>query len=176
MENKLYRDENNKTLGGVCAGLADYFKVDVTLIRVAFVFAAVVLGTGGMLYLILWIVVPKKNYFANPTVDYTVPPQAPVNYPPVMKKTSSAAIIGGTVLILMGVYCLFDQFGMIPYFELHRFWPVIFIVIGLVLIFNPDKRKQYNHAPWDKKDPEPAQPATPGESKDEIKNDNPEIL
>jgi len=69
----------------------------------------------------------------------------------------------------MGAYLLLDQFDLIPYFELHRFWPVVFIVIGLVLIFNPDKRKHYDAAPWSKKDPEPAEPT-------EIKNDNPETL
>lgn len=171
MENKLYRDENAKILGGVCAGLADYFNVDVALIRVAFVFAMVVLGTGFMLYVILWIVVPKKNYFDNPMVDYTIPP-APGNFAPVKKKVSSAAVVGGTVLIIMGAYLLLDQFDLIPYFELHRFWPVVFIVIGLVLIFNPDKRKHYDSAPWGKKEPEPTEPTGPTESK----TDNPETL
>ncbi|WP_448698054.1 PspC domain-containing protein [Mucilaginibacter sp. AW1-3] len=173
MENKLYRDENAKVVGGVCAGLADYFNVDVSLVRVAFVFAMVVLGTGGMLYIILWIVLPKKDYFANPLVDYTVPPQ-PGNLMFVKKKPSSAAIIGGTILILLGAYCLLDQFDLIPYFELHRFWPVIFIIIGLVLIFNPDKRKHFESAPWDKKqDPEVNSPAP--ETK-ETNTDNPEII
>lgn len=170
MENKLYRDENNKVLGGVCAGLADYFNVDVALIRVAFVFAVVVMGTGGLLYLILWIVVPKKNYFIDPVVDYTIPP-APANFSSVRKKTSSAAIVGGTILIVIGAYCLLDQFDLIPYFELHRFWPVVFIVIGLMLIFNPGKRKHYDAAPWDKKDPEPTAPTA--ETKE---TDNPETL
>jgi len=168
MENKLYRDENAKVLGGVCAGLADYFNVDVALIRVAFVFAMVVLGTGFMLYIILWIVVPRKNYFDNPVVDYTIPP-APGKFVPVKKPVSSAAVVGGTILIVMGAYLLLDQFDLIPYFELHRFWPVVFIVIGLVLIFNPDKRKHYDTAPWSKKDPEPVEPT-------ETKNDNPETL
>jgi phage shock protein C len=168
MENKLYRNENAKEIGGVCAGLAEYFNADVTLIRVGFVLSALAGGAGFMLYIVLWIVVPKKNPFANPVVDYTIPP-APGDFVPVKKKVSNAAIVGGTILILMGAYLLLDQFDLIPYFEVHRFWPVIFIIIGLVLIFNPDKRKHYDSAPWDKKDPEPTQPT-------EIKNDNPETL
>jgi len=169
MENRLYRDENAKVLGGVCTGLADYFNVDVSLVRVAFVFAMVVLGTGFLLYLILWIVVPKKNYFDQPMVDYTVPP-APVNFPPVRKKNSGAAIIAGTILILMGVWFLLDQFDIIPYFEIHRFWPVIFIVIGLVMIFSRDKRRYYDDvAPWDKKESE-----APTDTK--TTTDNPETI
>jgi len=169
MENRLYRDENAKVLGGVCAGLADYFNVDVSLIRVAFVFAMVVLGTGFLLYLILWIVVPKKNYFDQPMVDYTVPP-GPVNFPPVRRKPTGAAVIAGTILILMGIWFLLDQFDMIPYFEIHRFWPVIFIVIGLVMIFTRDKRRYPDTAPWDKKE-DPAAPADTTTT-----TDNPETL
>lgn len=50
----LYRDTDGGMIGGVCAGLGRYFDVDDTLVRVAFVVAAV-LGGGGILgYLILW--------------------------------------------------------------------------------------------------------------------------
>ena len=57
----LYRDESHKMLGGVCAGLADYFGIDVTLVRLG----VVVLGLAAHVftlaaYLILWAVMPPK--------------------------------------------------------------------------------------------------------------------
>lgn len=56
---KLFRDTDNATLGGVCSGLAAYFDVDVVVMRVLFV-AAAILGLAGLwIYLICWIVVPK---------------------------------------------------------------------------------------------------------------------
>ena len=80
MNKKLYRDEYHKVIGGVCAGLAQYFEMDVTIVRLLFAFAFFVGGVGFIPYIILWIVLPKKGYlynnFNNPTVDYTVPPRS----------------------------------------------------------------------------------------------------
>jgi phage shock protein C len=76
MEKKLYRDEFHKKLGGVSAGLAEYFTVDVAIVRVLFVLACILHGGGLIVYIVLWIALPKKPYaYFDPTVDYTVPPQ-----------------------------------------------------------------------------------------------------
>ncbi len=56
---RLYRDENDKLLGGVCAGLANYFGIDVVIIRIIFVVLAISLGFGLIPYIILWIAVPS---------------------------------------------------------------------------------------------------------------------
>jgi len=55
---KLTRSETDKRLAGVCGGLAEYFGVDPILIRIAFVVLAV-MGPGILLYVVLWIVMPK---------------------------------------------------------------------------------------------------------------------
>ena len=57
---KLYRSKTNRKLAGVCGGLARYFNVDATLIRVLFVLLAVLGGSGLVLYLAMWIIVPKQ--------------------------------------------------------------------------------------------------------------------
>jgi phage shock protein C len=57
---KLYRSRTDRKLGGVCGGLAQYFGVDATLIRVLFVVLAVLGGSGLILYLALWIIVPRE--------------------------------------------------------------------------------------------------------------------
>jgi phage shock protein C len=57
---KLYRSKTNRKLGGVCGGLAQYFNLDVTLIRVLFVLLAVLGGSGLILYVAMWIIVPKE--------------------------------------------------------------------------------------------------------------------
>jgi len=80
MNKKLYRDEYHKVLGGVCAGLAEYFEMDVTIVRLLFAFTFFIMGVGLIPYIVLWIVLPRKDYTFNnpkynsPTVDYTVPP------------------------------------------------------------------------------------------------------
>jgi phage shock protein C len=57
---KLYRSKTNRKLAGVCGGLAQYFNVDATLIRVLFILLAVLGGSGLVLYLAMWILVPKE--------------------------------------------------------------------------------------------------------------------
>jgi phage shock protein PspC (stress-responsive transcriptional regulator) len=56
---RLFRDHDNALIGGVAAGIASYFGLDVVLVRLAFVLLAIFSGgTGIILYLLLWLVVP----------------------------------------------------------------------------------------------------------------------
>ena len=57
---KLYRSNTNKKLGGVCGGLEKLFKVDVTIFRLIFVGLIFMGGFGVVLYLIMWLVVPRN--------------------------------------------------------------------------------------------------------------------
>jgi phage shock protein PspC (stress-responsive transcriptional regulator) len=58
---RLYRDENDKVLGGVCSGLANYFDIDPIIIRIAFLLVLLAFGTGLLAYIILWVVVPSSS-------------------------------------------------------------------------------------------------------------------
>ena len=62
METKksLYRDTDNKMLGGVASGLAEYMNWDVTLVRLAFVFCLFAVQGSVLAYILAWIVVPSK--------------------------------------------------------------------------------------------------------------------
>jgi phage shock protein C len=55
---RLMRSSRDKKLGGVCAGVADYFDLDPTIVRVVWLLAVLFGGTGLLIYLILWIVLP----------------------------------------------------------------------------------------------------------------------
>ena len=57
---KLFRDENNKVLGGVCSGLANYFNIDAIIARVIFVIL-LFSGIGFLTYIIMWIAVPSSS-------------------------------------------------------------------------------------------------------------------
>lgn len=62
----LYRNENDKLLGGVCSGIGAYLKIDTTLVRVLFALLAVgAFGTGLVLYIVLWAVLPSR--YLSPT-------------------------------------------------------------------------------------------------------------
>jgi phage shock protein PspC (stress-responsive transcriptional regulator) len=55
---KLMRSSRDKKLGGVCAGLAEYFDIDPTIVRVVWLLAFLCAGAGGLVYIVLWIVLP----------------------------------------------------------------------------------------------------------------------
>ncbi|MDE5677622.1 PspC domain-containing protein [Phocaeicola sp.] len=63
MENKKLTRSNDKMLAGVCAGLADYFGWDVTMVRIVYAFATFFTAFSGIIvYIILCIVMPEKRY------------------------------------------------------------------------------------------------------------------
>jgi phage shock protein PspC (stress-responsive transcriptional regulator) len=53
---RLYRDTNEKMLGGVCSGIAAYFRIDPTVVRLLFLVLFFGGGSGFLLYLLLWII------------------------------------------------------------------------------------------------------------------------
>ena len=61
LRDKIFRDNNDKILGGVCGGLAHYLKVDPAIIRVAFALATIGWGTGVVLYILLWVILPSRS-------------------------------------------------------------------------------------------------------------------
>ena len=60
MEKKLYRSEKDSMIAGVCGGIAEYFDVDSTLIRLLTVIFVLLGGAGVVAYIIAWIIIPKN--------------------------------------------------------------------------------------------------------------------
>lgn len=64
-ERRVFRDTDNSIIGGVCAGIARYFDIDPILIRLAFAVLFFGFGTGVLLYIILWIIIPEPKSNAD---------------------------------------------------------------------------------------------------------------
>jgi phage shock protein PspC (stress-responsive transcriptional regulator) len=62
---RLYRSENDKMLGGVCGGVAAYLRIDSSIVRIVFALLTLGFGTGFLVYLILWLVLPQKSMVTN---------------------------------------------------------------------------------------------------------------
>jgi phage shock protein C len=56
---KLYRSKTDRQVAGVCGGLAEYFNIDPTIVRLPFVLGLLFVGGTLLAYIILWIVVPE---------------------------------------------------------------------------------------------------------------------
>jgi phage shock protein C len=57
---RLYRSGREKILGGVCGGIGEYLNVDPTLIRLLWILISLAYGMGILLYIIMWIIVPRN--------------------------------------------------------------------------------------------------------------------
>ena len=57
---KLYKSNSNKMIDGVCAGVAEYFNLDPTIIRLAMVLFCILGGSGILAYIIMAIIVPRN--------------------------------------------------------------------------------------------------------------------
>ena len=66
---RLIRPRQGRKIGGVCLGFAEYFDIDVTLIRIAWVICLLA-GFGGLAYLVAWVVIPEEPL-------YLTAPEAP---------------------------------------------------------------------------------------------------
>lgn len=57
----LRRSKSHRILGGVCGGLAEYFNTNPLLVRAIFVVVAIFAGSGLLIYLLLWLLVPQES-------------------------------------------------------------------------------------------------------------------
>lgn len=122
---RLVRSRTDKVIAGVAGGLGEYLGVDPVLIRIALV-ALVLLGfgTGVLLYVIMWLVVPEEG-------DADV--HAKRDRPPSHVSSESAAFIVGGLLILFGAVWLARMF--IPYFfELRIIGPLVLLAVGVAIV------------------------------------------
>jgi len=62
---RMYRDPDNRIIGGVCSGLAAYWRIDPTLVRLIFIVLAIFGMAGVLIYLILWIILPEAHTVAQ---------------------------------------------------------------------------------------------------------------
>ena len=142
MEKKLQRDSSNKVIGGVCSGLANYFDIDVSLIRVLFVVMFLCASAGFWLYILLWLVMPagqggRTNYYVSPdgTTEVSSEETTDLMKTPIQNK---GGLIAGLVLIGIGAVGLLNRF--VPELDWSTAWPFLLIALGLFLIIPKNKK------------------------------------
>ncbi len=110
---RLYRSQRHKMIAGVCGGLAEYFGIDPTWVRLGFVVLALF---GGwvivLLYIIGAIIIPKQPPYENS--DSTSERGG---------HHSKAAYISGIVLLALGLFLVFSYFGILAW-KVRSFWGI----------------------------------------------------
>ncbi len=100
MEKKLFRDINNKLLGGVSSGLACYFNIDASLVRLLWVLLTICSGPWTILvYTLMWIILPKGD-----SAVYNVEPDSEFKS---ASNNKSRGCFSGCLLLLFGLFLAF---------------------------------------------------------------------
>lgn len=128
----LKRNLDNKVLLGVCAGLSDYYNIDVTLIRIIFIVTTLLFGIGLIIYLILGFIMTIEE--ENPK---TIKNSKKVEFIDPEKNVKNSAYI----LLTIGVIILLFYTPIVQVFYNGIFWGIFFILLALSIIL---KKKTFS--------------------------------
>jgi len=150
-DRKIFRSIDDYMIAGVCGGLADYFKIDSSIIRIIFVLLALSGGCGVLVYLILWLVIPKEKGIEK-EIDREEKLEEFVGE--IKNKAKSMAKeldnrssildrrllkkgrinVLGIALILVGLVAIWNQISPMT-IQWNFFWPGLLILVGILVLF-----------------------------------------
>ena len=153
---KLYRSQVDKIIAGVAGGLAQYFEVDPMIVRLLFILITVIGGSGVLVYIILWMLLPrnpqepaiineeKVKEFANEIKEKAQnfkedwqknQAEKELTKTETARPEKRAGGFFGWLLVVLGMVFLFQSF--MPHwfsYKLLQLWPLAIIFAGLFLV------------------------------------------
>ncbi len=124
MKGKLYRSDEDKMILGVCGGLGRYLEIDSSIIRILWIIASLVYGSGILLYFIAGIILPDGGKVEGKEFQRNEEDAA-------VSQSENSKFIG-VLLICLGVVFLLQRF--IRTIDFRYIFPIILIVVGIFLI------------------------------------------
>jgi len=144
---------------GVCGGLANYFDMDPTIVRIIFVLLALANGVGIVVYIIMAIVVPlegsrvttskeaiKENVEEIKETAGQIGNEIRSTFEKADEEDTSGKIrrrrnLLGMVLIVIGIVILLGTLNLFHWLNWVYIWPVIIIAVGLIIVFSARRKK-----------------------------------
>jgi phage shock protein C len=151
MTETFYRDKSGGMIAGVCAGLADYFGVSPTILRLGFVLLALAGGPGVMIYLVLWLILPEKATLGTRQGDTVQQNARDIGAEARSFGRELQGMLGGKgetaqapskrvlwlggILILVGLISLGRSLGWFGWFREDLAWALALILAGGVMLY-----------------------------------------
>ena len=138
---RLYRSTDNRVIAGVAGGLAEYFHLDPSLVRLLWILVIFLGGAGLLVYLIAWAVIPSQER----VFPQSFPEQSTTGMPSGSRSEghplkNRPTFLIGVVLVGLGLFFLGVEVFSI---DLHKyFWPVILIGGGALLLFGTGRSRR----------------------------------
>lgn len=159
MEKRLYRSRSNRMIWGVCGGLAEYFDLDPTIVRIIAVLLIFANGLGILAYIILAIVVPlegsgstapkdiiKENVEEITTTAKDFGHEIRSTFAGEDKSETANRVrrrphvIIGIIVIALGILLLLSNVNLLWWFRWSYLWPLIIIAVGLLIMFGARRK------------------------------------
>lgn len=162
---RLFRSESDRKISGVAGGLAEALDIDPTLVRLLWVLVVLVTsGVGLLAYLAMWAIVPPRSEVlvgtaessradpepasADPAPDTSAGAEPSATRPAAARRPSNGPVIAGVALIVVGALFLLDNWVSLQFWSYVgdlitlalRFWPVLLIAAGALLVFSRLRR------------------------------------
>src|SRR5690554_3665647 len=163
MSKKIYRSKTDKMIGGVCGGLAEYFDIDPTLVRLALLLLFFARGTGLLVYIIAWIIIPERSERIENNEDQgkqewksgeiTLKRKTENTGENKVEKADGSnmekgleadnsrenssnnrrSLFLGVAMVILGIFFFLENW--IPRFRWERYWPMLLVVVGVAILF-----------------------------------------
>lgn len=144
----LYRSETNKVIAGVAGGLGEYFNIDPTIIRILFVLMTVFGGSGLIIYLVLWLIMPSQSSLPKDSQqaikdnleDMKAQTQSfahKISRPGSMSGDNSR-FWWALLIIVLGFFFLLNNYDLLD-IDFEKLWPVALIIFGLAILLRRSK-------------------------------------
>jgi len=153
MSETLYRSQTDRIIGGVCGGLAEYLRIDATIIRLLFVLFALGSGVGVIVYFMLWVILPVAGQGGHIGERDTM--RANADEMGQRMRTlgddlgrglrdpnpQTALVVGGG-LVFLGLVFLVDALDLpwLRWFNFGTLWPVALVALGLLVLWRNIKK------------------------------------
>jgi len=121
-DSKLTRSQTDQIIAGVCGGIANQLETDPVFVRIGFLILLFASGIGFPIYMILWLIMPESD---GDDSEFVADPAA------LKERKFGAAGTIGIMLIMLGAYFLFGQWGV---FGDGLVWIIVVIGVGVVLL------------------------------------------
>lgn len=131
MKKQLMRSRKNNVIAGVCGGIADYFNIDVFVVRLLWIVSAMFDGPGVLVYIICAVLIPKAPY------GYPEEKQDEDGYMDDKKERSKNYMALGFIGI--GIYL--SVMIIFPWLNFKFLWPVGLILVGIYMLNNKKERE-----------------------------------
>ncbi len=151
-QKRLYKSRRNRVIDGICGGIAEYFDIDVTIVRILWVLLTLLGGSGFFLYIAAMIIMPSRPN------DVAYGEGASSSQPADKRR------FWGITLVLLGAFVLLINLGWLADVNWWSFshtvlLPSLLIILGLILVYTYRRRESAPGPPSG--DPGTAAPAPP---------------